>query len=98
MEKELGEIIVKKEKLESGENVKVKEESLMVPEIVFIDGKIQVVKPDLSRNDEKIHTELEIVNSSKAKMTTSTSFKPVNHTEKWTEQETNKFYRVTKFG
>ncbi len=89
------EVIMKKEKLSNGG---IKEVIVQAPEqnmLVIKDGKVQLA----AVNDNAImkKKDLEIVQQTKKKVTTSTSFKQVNHTEKWTEKETEKFYRVTKF-
>lgn len=94
LDDELEEVIVKKEKLESGENIKGKGAPCVTKGLIYLNGKVQIINSDLSRNMNDAQPELEIVNSTKAKRTTSTSFKQVNHTEKWTDQETSKFYRV----
>lgn len=96
----MGETISKKEKLNNGadkRNIISGEEISGVPELVIKDGKVQMVMPNMTSVGGIVNRELEIVQPSKKKVTTSTSFKQINHTEKWTEKETQKFYRVIIF-
>ena len=87
------ETIMKKEKLndQNYKEIVVKHEKSHVPEVIFKDGRVQVLGPIV---EGSVKEELEIVQPKKKKITTSTSFKQMTHTEKWTEKETNKFYRV----
>jgi len=90
---DIEETITKKEKLENGMDKRIAvsmEDVSPVPAIVIKDGKVQMVMPA----GESINKQLEIVQPSKKKVTTSTSFKQINHTEKWSEKETQKFYRA----
>jgi hypothetical protein len=91
------EVIVKKEKHDDGGYMKVlvsSDERPRVPEIVLKDGRVQIALPCSEDNERENRRELEIVKPEKKKVTTSTSFKKINHTEKWTEKETEKFYRA----
>jgi hypothetical protein len=93
------EVLNKKEKLENNKVNKVavspiEGSMVQVPEIVFKDGKAQVMLPEVSLTDAKGNNKLEVVQNKKKKVTTSSSFKQSSHTEKWTEKETRKFYRA----
>jgi hypothetical protein len=97
LEKDMEEVIMKKEKHNDGgcRGLLVPmDERPMVPELVLKDGKVQLSMPSAISEEREIRKELEIVKPGKKKVTTSTSFKKVNHTEKWTEKETEKFYRA----
>lgn len=98
IEKAADEVIVKKEKLQNGaskEIVMLDDDQPVFPEIVLKDGKIQVAE-SVIQAVEKVPQRLQIVQVTKKKITTSISFKQANHTEKWTELENEKFYRVKK--
>jgi len=91
------EVITKKEKLSNGKYKEVivpTEQKPAVPELIIKDGKVQVANVNDINGGRLVKKELEIVQLTKKKVTTSTSFKNVNHTEKWTEKETEKFYRA----
>jgi len=96
-EEDLGEKTIKKEKLENQVSNKVivpGKELPTVPELVFVNGKVQVAVNNSQQIEHGETKKLEIVNPGKKKVTTSNSFKKSVHTEKWTEKETIKFYRV----
>jgi len=87
--------INKKEKLNSTDSLllpKIVEENFLVPKIVFKDGKAQLDDSHLSIPE--LEKQLVEVVVDKKKLTTSNSFKNINHSEKWTEEETKKFYRA----
>jgi len=87
--------ITKKEILNNNKIIDIPqlmEESFPVPKIVFKDGKAQLDDSFLSRPEQEIPS-LEVV-VDKKRLTTSNSFKNINHSEKWTEEETRKFYRA----
>jgi len=92
-EQDKEEKIVKKEKIGDSSPVirtPSKQENCEVPRLLIKDGKVQV-------DDSMLMVEstepLEVV-VEKKKLTTSNSFKAINHSEKWTEKETRKFYRA----
>jgi len=60
-----------------------------VPKIVLVNGipELQVSSANATRGNDNLVV-------AKLKLTTSNSFKNYNHTDKWTEQETKKFYRA----
>jgi hypothetical protein len=64
-----------------------------VPRIVIKDGEIVIDNGDDDIAGANNNNELQLV-SEKKKITTSNSFKNINHSEKWTEEETQKFYRA----
>jgi len=89
------EIIAKKEKLNNGQVMtfgKPVENLYPVPTIVLKDGKAHL--------ETKFDLPLEVqfntfaVVPEKKKFTTSNSFRNINHSEKWTEEETTRFYRA----
>jgi hypothetical protein len=87
--------IVKKEKLNNSEPLKIDqflEDKILAPKIIIKDGKVQIDNSSIL-NQEIEPPRLEIV-LEKKKITTSNSFKNINHSEKWTEEETKKFYRA----
>jgi len=67
-----------------------------VPQVVFKDGRVQL---DLSpqEKEETMQKPLLVVAGNQKKVTTSRSFKKISNTEKWSEYDTRKFYRVTHF-
>lgn len=87
--------ICKKEKLNSGDSLSLittSPNTHKVPKLVFKNGKtILETSEDLPfENEMKI---VEVVHEKK-KLTTSNSFRNINHSEKWTEEETVRFYRA----
>jgi len=56
------------------------------PKIVIVNGIPELQMPSPPKAHELVTV--------KSKLTTSNSFKNYNHTDKWTEQETKKFYRA----
>lgn len=65
------------------------EEKYEVQRLVCKNGKVQLDAVE----DDITEKEIEVVRDYK-KLTTSNSFKNINHSEKWTEDETEKFYRA----
>jgi len=63
----------------------------LMPKIILVDGK-PVLDNSAMEKHQKMKKEEVVI--AKAKLTTSNSFKNYNHTDKWTEQETRKFYRA----
>jgi len=68
------------------------EEKILAPKLIIKDGKVQLDNSYLSHTEPQKPL-VEVV-MDKKKITTSNSFKNINHSEKWTEEETRKFYRV----
>jgi len=68
------------------------EDKILAPKIIIKDGKVQIDNSHIQNQDiEKPCLEIVL---EKKKITTSNSFKNINHSEKWTEEETKKFYRA----
>jgi len=65
-------------------------ELAFAPQIIFKDGKIVVDNSNLTVREEK---KLTLVENKKPFKLTSMSFRSKNHTAKWTEEETRKFYK-----
>lgn len=89
------EVIAKKEKLNNDNSLTIPqltEEKILAPKIIFKDGKAQLDNSYLSKSEPQKPL-IEVV-VDKKKITTSNSFKNINHSEKWTEEETRKFYRA----
>jgi len=89
------EMLVKKEKLNNEESFKIEqavEDKILTPKIILKDGKVQIDNSPIF-NQEIVKPLLQVV-LEKKKITTSNSFKNINHSEKWTEVETKKFYRA----
>jgi uncharacterized protein (DUF2132 family) len=87
--------ISKKEKLNSGETlslVRRTENLYAVPRLVLKNGKTLLDTSFDASFENELKT-LEIV-PEKKKLTTSNSFRNINHSEKWTEEETTRFYRA----
>jgi len=63
----------------------------LMPKIILVDGK-PILDNSAMEKHQKMKKEEVVI--AKAKLTTSNSFKNYNHTDKWTEQETRKFYRA----
>lgn len=71
------------------ENIHSAEKSIKI-----VNGKIQIAYLDVRANeDNKIIT----VGNNKPEKTTSMSFRQRNHTEKWTPEETKKFFKALEF-
>jgi hypothetical protein len=87
--------ISKKEKLNCGDALTLArkaDHTVTVPKLILKNGKTLIdTSYDVAcENDLK---PLEIV-LEKKKLTTSNSFRNINHSEKWTEEETTRFYRA----
>lgn len=82
----LGENILSKELTNPKENSATKEKTLRI-----VNGKVQIAFPDepLAEN-----TQIITVESNKGDRTTSMSYRHRNHTEKWSPEDTKKFFRV----
>lgn len=87
-ESPIKERILNKEESNPNENMRSSEKSLKI-----VNGKLQIAYPEVSAiENDKIIT----LGHSKPEKTTSMSFRQRNHTEKWTPDETKKFFRVIK--
>jgi len=89
------EVISKKEKLNNETSLSIPqltEEKILAPKLIIKDGKVQLDNSYLSHTEPQKPL-VEVV-MDKKKITTSNSFKNINHSEKWTEEETRKFYRA----
>ncbi len=99
--KELAEknISTKNQKEEKEKNEYIKQ---LKPQIIFVDGKMVVQKPDLGLVTKKYNEETNKNSSPKEAMfvskeenvINSLSFLKIEHTKKWTEEETQNFYKA----
>jgi len=75
----------------SKSSIKLENESnsqeIVTPKIVLVNGVPELYVPPSPRYNDSMAIP-------KTKLTTSNSFKSYNHTDKWTEPETKKFYRA----
>jgi hypothetical protein len=62
-------------------------QEIMTPKIVLVNGVPELYVPPSPKFNDSMAVP-------KTKLTTSNSFKSYNHTDKWTEPETKKFYRA----
>jgi hypothetical protein len=65
------------------------------PRLIFQDGKPVLDTSHLTPENKTRNKELTLADK-KTMKTTSMSFKPRNHTEKWSPEETKKFLKVIK--
>lgn len=64
------------------------------PRIIIENGKPVLDTSSMFQLDKVGNTELLLVENKKSKRITSMSFKTRNYTEKWTAEETTKFFKV----
>lgn len=89
------ETIKKHEKLNDGAAIVPQtstEQKIEAPKLVLKDGKVKLEVPSFEA-ETKEQGPIEVFQDKK-KFTTSNSFKNINHSEKWTEDETEKFFRA----
>ena len=71
---------------------------MLKPKIVFVDGQIKIEKPDIAAINKQINEEALKNNLplryDDSKRITSLSFKKLNHTSKWSDDDTELFYKA----
>jgi Transcription initiation factor TFIIIB, Bdp1 subunit len=70
----------------------IEDQNLGAPRLIIKDGKLVVDETSLVQRESD--NKLAVVDNKKPQKLTSMSFRQRNHTEKWTEEETRKFFKV----